>query len=249
MGACNNKLKDSIEKETITSPKKSSKKRSKSFTIDLRIHTPASIGYFGIEGVDTAPAMVSLAKVKGIDLIAVTDFYTGEYIDKIMDAAKDTPVTIIPGVDIRCSLNNCDDVVLTCLFPETFGSTNVQDYLHALDIPKSVVGNRKYLVRKSFDTILQTLEDFGGVALPSRMDKTPHRLSVLPALIQDYGFRTFDLAYADSTEYFKAKWPKIKFNLFSFSNANSLAQLGSRTAKVKMSDATFQGLAQLTSRV
>jgi hypothetical protein len=48
------------------------KARQKSYVLDLRIHSPASLGYLSIEGIDTAPALVRLAKVKGLDIIAVS---------------------------------------------------------------------------------------------------------------------------------------------------------------------------------
>ncbi len=57
-----------------------SRARPKSYVMDLRIHSPASLGYLGIEGLDTAPALVRLAQVKGINVIAVTDFYSGKFV-------------------------------------------------------------------------------------------------------------------------------------------------------------------------
>ncbi|MDC0357278.1 hypothetical protein OAO01_00550 [Oligoflexia bacterium] len=222
--------------------------RNKSYVMDLRIHSPASLGYLGIEGIDTAPAMVRLAKVKGLDVIAVTDFYSGEFIDRVTHAAKESPLTVIPGVVIRCSLGDCDDVVLSCLFPESFGREGIEDFLLALKIPRSRFGNKDYVVKCAFDEILKHVEKFDGAVLPSRMDKTPNRLRVIPTLVEEYGFRAFDLAYADSQKYFKERWPKKKFQLFSFSNANALAQVGSRIAKVKMPDSDFSAVRNLVAR-
>jgi predicted metal-dependent phosphoesterase TrpH len=224
------------------------KARQKSYVLDLRIHSPASLGYLSIEGIDTAPALVRLAKVKGLDVIAVTDFYSGKFIDRITDAAKGSPLTVIPGVAIRCAIGACDDVVLSCLFPEGFTGAQVESFLRSLDVPVTTAGDKSYLVRKSFEEILKAIEEHGGVALPSRMDKTPHRLAAIPALVEKYGFRAFDLAYADSTRYFKSKWPKIKFQLFSFSNAHALAQVGSRIAKVKMTEPGFTGIKAMVAR-
>jgi len=224
------------------------KVKPKSYVMDLRIHSPASLGYLGIEGIDTAPALVRLAKVKGLDVIAVTDFYSGDFIDRIMEASKNTSVTVIPGVVIRCCLGACDDVVLSCLFPEDFSTAKVQEFLFSLGIPSSAFGNRKYVVKNPLAEILSKVEQFGGVVIPSRMDKTPHRLAAIKALVEDFGFRTFDLAYSDSEQIFKAKWPKIKFNLFSFSSAYALAQVGSRIARVKMKDPGFVGVRQIASR-
>jgi hypothetical protein len=224
------------------------KPRQKSYVLDLRIHSPASLGYLGIEGIDTAPALVRLAKVKGLNVIAVTDFYSGHYIDRIMAAAVGSEVTVIPGVVIRCCVADCDDVTLSCLFPLSFNTQKIEEFLGALEVPASAFGNRQYLVKMPFKKILSTIESFGGIALPSRMDKTPHRMNAIPTLVDEYGIRTFDLAYHDSSRFFKKNWPKTKFNLFSFSNANALAQVGSRTARVKLLEPSFEALSALMSR-
>ena len=222
--------------------------RQKSYVLDLRIHSPASLGYLSIEGIDTAPALVRLAKVKGLDVIAVTDFYSGQFIDRITEAAKGSPLTVIPGVAIRCVVGSCDDVVLSCLFPEGFTGAQIEGFLRSLDVPTAVAGDKAHLVRVPFERILAAIEAHGGVALPSRMDKTPHRLAAIPTLVETYGFRAFDLAYADSTRFFKSKWPKLKFQLFSFSNAHALAQVGSRIAKVKMMEPGFTGVKAMVAR-
>lgn len=222
--------------------------KKKSFLMDLRIHSPSSLGLSGIEGIDTAPALVRLAKVKGLDVIGVTDFYSGEFVDRVLLAAKDTNLVVIPGVDLRINVGGCDDVILSCLFPETFGTIAIRAFLKALNIPASAAGNQRYIVPQTLDTILKLVDLHSGVALPSRIDKTPHRMSVVPELVEKWGFRAFDLAYPESADFFKKRWPKIKFQLFSFSSANALAQVGSRTERVKMPTCNFDGIRGLVGR-
>jgi len=251
-------LSDKVESEMVSGEKpggqsldkqvQKTRTRRKSYVMDLRVHSPASLGYLGIEGIDTAPAMVRLAKVKGLDVIAVTDFYSGDFVDRVIDAARDSTLRVIPGVVIRCAVGTCDDVNLSCLFPEEYGRAEIEDFLLALGIPRASFGNRKFVVPLSFEEVLQLIEDKNGAAMPSRMDKTPYRFGAIPKLVEEYGFRAFDLAYADSKDYFKQNWPKIKFQLFSFSNANALAQVGSRIAKVKMPDPGFLGIRDLVAR-
>lgn len=237
------------EKETtITKKIEKTRTRSKSYNLDLRVHSPASLGYLGIDGIDCAPAIVRLARVKGLDLIAVTDFYTGEFIDRIIAAAKDSTLTIIPGVDIRCKMGACDDVILSCLFPETYSTSLIESFLANFKIPVSSKGNKNYIAGVSVRDIVSATEQTGGVVLPSRMDKTPHRMAAIPELVEKYGFRSFDLAYSDTAQFFKRRWPKLKFNLYSFSNANALAQVGSRSARVKMTQPGFAGIKELVAR-
>jgi len=224
------------------------KTRSKSYVMDLRVQSPASMGYLGVEGLDSAPAIVRLAKVKGLDVIAITDFYSGEFIDRMVAAAKSSPLTVIPGVSVRCKIKTCSDVVISCLFPESITSEGINAFLRELNIPEDARGNPDYVITATIDQLLHSLSVRNGIAIPSRLDKTPHRMSVIPELVENYGFRAFDLAYADSSAFFKKRWPKIKFQLFTFSDANALAQIGSRNAKVKMPTPGFEGLKDLISR-
>jgi hypothetical protein len=201
-----------------------------------------------VEGLDSAPAIVRLAKVKGLDVIAITDFFSGDFVDRMVSAAKDSPLTVIPGVGVRCKVGACDDVVLSCLFPENVTTNDINAFLDALQVPVAMRGKQNYLVKLPLDKILFALESFNGVAIPSRLDKTPHRMTVLPTLVQDYGFRAFDLAYSDSAAFFKKRWPKVKFHLFTFSDANALAQIGSRNARVKLANPGFQGIREMVAR-
>ncbi len=227
---------------------KSKGPRAKSYVMDLRVHSPASLGYLGVEGLDSAPAIVRLAKVKGIDVIALTDFYSGAFIDRLVTAAKGSALTIIPGVDLRCRLGSCDDVLLTCLFPENTTTARINEFLDAISVPLNLRGNKEYTLPTPLPLILEKVELFGGVVMPSRMDKTPLRLAAIPALVEEYGFRAFDLAYSDSGAFFKKRWPKIKFQLFAFSDANALAQIGSRIARIKMNNPGFTGIREVVAR-
>lgn len=224
------------------------KSRGKSYTLDLRIHSPASLGYQTIQGIETADALVRLCKVKGIDVIAITDSNSGDYINKVVESAKDHPLLVLPGVEVRCRLNECDDVTLACIFKEGSGGERVEEFLKRLDIPVSAKGRNDFVVRENLESIIALVEEFEGAIIPCRMDKTPQRMRVIPALVEEYGFRTFELAYGDTAKFFKKRWPKLKFNLTSFSEAKALAQVGSRTAKAKLNRPGIEGIREFARR-
>jgi hypothetical protein len=137
---------------------------------------------------------------------------------------------------------------LSCLFPETTTTTEIKSFLADLDIPEDVAGNASYVVRHPLDMILHKLDERQAVTIPTRIDKTPHRLEALGDLVETYGFRAFDLAYSDTADTFKQRWPKLKFQLFSFSDAYGLAQIGSRSARVKMTSPGFAGVREIVAR-
>ena len=236
-------------KRVLSAKVEKSRARNKSYVMDLLIHSPAALGYIGIDGIDTAPALIRLAKVKGIDVLGITDYYEANFIDRLRIAAEGSAVTIIPGVNMRCSLGSCNDIRLSCFFPENFGSKEITEFLSELRIPTVAHGNHRYVVNNSLSEILHVTENMQGFVLPTRIDRTPARQSIIAELVEEYGFRTFEVAYLEeSLQMFKQRWPKLKFNLFSFSNASALAQVGSRIAKVKMPNAGFCSIRELAER-
>lgn len=222
--------------------------KPKKYSFDLRIHTPASLGYMALPGIDTAPALVRLAQAKGLDMIALTDFYSGAFIDRVVAAAAGSGMTVIPGVTIRTVLDACDDVVLTCLFPEGSGTAGIERFLEVVGVPQAEFGKDSYILNRPFAETMKVIDAFNGIAIPSRLDKTPAQFNVVPRLVEEFGFRVFDLAYPESAHFFKRRWPKEKFSLFSFSNAQALAQIGSRYARVKLAEPGFAGIASMAIR-
>lgn len=63
-------------------------------TIDLHIHTVASDGLY------TPTRVVSMARCRGLRTIAITDHDTIGGIPEALEAARDTPLEVIPGVEI-----------------------------------------------------------------------------------------------------------------------------------------------------
>ena len=241
-------LKEPQDGSSLTSKIEKTRSGKGNYVLDLKVNSPASLGYLNIDGIESAPAMVRLSKVKGLDVIAIADLYSGDFIDQLVMAAKGAPLTVIPGVSLRCRVGKCDDVIISCLFSETTTSSDVSEFLRDLQIPVEAKGDTKFVVAQSLDQVLHTLDRFSGVAIPTRLDKTPTRLAVLGDLVETYGFRAFDLAYTESASIFKRRWPKIKFQLFSFSDAYALAQIGSRSARVKLPTPGFEGIRQIVAR-
>ena len=221
-------------------------KNSKTYVIDLRVNSPGALSYFDFGGLNTAPAMVRLAKAKGLDVIAITDFYSATYVDKAKLAAKESELTVLPGVMIRAQILDCNEVMLCCIFPENYTSGKISEFLQALEVPASAAFNREYIVKTDLHEIMKIAAEFNAIVFPSRMDKTPHRKAAIKSLISDYGFTAFDLAhYEESVRWFKHVWPDQEFALLSFSNANVLAQVGNRSTVVSMSTPGYSGLKAL----
>jgi len=223
-------------------------KKGKSYRADLRVHSPGTRGYFSTGGVEPGAALVRLAKTKGLDVIAVTDSYNANFVDCVREVAKNSSVDMIPGLELRCRIGDCEEGYLIALFPEDKTSADLFEILTRLGVPQSEYGNQDYILQGNIREVVEIIESAGGLVIPSRMDKTPYRQLAIPTLVEEFGIHAFDLVHPENTDFFKDRWPDGKFTFFTFSNANALAQLGSRTAKIKMEIPGFQGLQQIVAR-
>ncbi len=223
-------------------------KTGRKYTIDLRIQSPGTKGYFSTGGVEPGPALVRLAKAKGLDLIAITDFYTASFVDIVQASAAKAKMGLLPGFSVCCKIGECREVFFVVLFPETFTSQDLYRVLEALNIPGAAYGDRDYILETPFAEVVGTVEKSGGIMIPSRLDKNPYRQFAIPVLVEKFGFRAFDLVHPENPEYFRERWPEGGFNFFSFSNANALAQVGNRVGKIKLISADFAGLKELCLR-
>lgn len=249
--AAKEKQKKALERERDNKPQagflaKTIRQGTK-YLADLRVHSPGTVGYFSTGGVEPGKALVRLAKVKGIDMIGITDYYNAEYID-IVKECSDGSVCIIPGVDMCCEIADCKEVFITALFPETHTSADVFRVLKQLEVPTENYGRRDYCLKKPFEEVLAIVEQNGGVIIPNRVDKTPYRKLAIPELVEKFGIHAFDLIDPENPEFFRKQWPRGGFTFFSFSNAYALAQIGSRVVNLRLPEPGFAGLKQLVQR-
>ena len=223
-------------------------RKGKKYEVDLRVHSPGTVGYFTSGGVNPGPALVRLAKIKGLDVIGLTDYYNASYIDAVREHAQESSLCVIPGIDVRCIIGECKEVFLTCLFPETYGSEELFRVLNDLKVPSEAYGNRDYCLDVPIGEVIEIVERHGGVLIPSRLDKTPYRQLAIPTLVEKFGIRAFDLVHPENQEFFEEQWPDGGFLFFTFSNATALAQIGNRSAAIKLPSPGFEGLKEVVQR-
>ena len=77
---------------------------------DFHLHTIAS-DCFEDKSVN-ADAWVARAIEQGLNCVAITDHNTGSGINAIQDAAKDTELTVFPGVEITCDTSKVHLLIL-----------------------------------------------------------------------------------------------------------------------------------------
>ncbi len=224
-------------------------KKGKRYLLDLRVHAEGTAGYFANGGIDPGPAIIRLAQVKGLHMIALTEFYEAQYLDRVRAAlTPECELLILPSVMLLCEVNGCREVPILVLLPEAATGETIYQLLDALGVPAAARGRKEFCLDRPFHEVLAVIESFGAVAIPSRVDKTPYRQLAIPALVEQYGLHAFDLAHPESPDYFRDRWPNGGFTFFSFSSASALGQIGNRVGKVSLPELSFQGIREVVQR-
>lgn len=136
--------------------------------LDLHVHTFGSHDFSGI----SAAEIVETAINNGLEGIAVTDHNTGIAIDEIKEAAKETGLTIFPGVEITCR-GGKSGLHVIALFDITKGTDHVTGLLSALGIPPDKQGTPSALADKEVVDVIDLIVDkWDGIAIPAHVNSS-----------------------------------------------------------------------------
>jgi predicted metal-dependent phosphoesterase TrpH/energy-coupling factor transporter ATP-binding protein EcfA2 len=130
---------------------------SRFYAADLHTHTPASHDYS--DKSISAKAWVDAAVAARIDVIAVTDHNSAEWVDKIRDTAKGTGLIVFPGVEV--STPHCH---ILAIFDRHTPKHVIDDFLTTVGIT-TVDRGKKEVVAKSLEVVLDEIATFGGLAI------------------------------------------------------------------------------------
>ena len=155
------------------------------YAYDLHIHTCLSpCG----DAEMTPPNIANMACVKGLDLIAVTDHNSARNVRAVMQAAKDLPLTVIPGIEVTTA----EEIHVVCLFPDADSAEaagreleshmrripNKPDYFGEqliMDERETVTGTFPWLLPNALDLSIDDIPafagKFGGVFFPAHIDR------------------------------------------------------------------------------
>jgi hypothetical protein len=99
---------------------------------DLHVHTPASDDYRGKKDIEPC-AIVDTALAKGLAGIAITDHQSGEWINRVKEAARGKNLVVFPGVELLVTGGE-GGVHILILFDVDKDSKHVEQFLNSLGI-------------------------------------------------------------------------------------------------------------------
>lgn len=185
--------------------------------------------------------IVNMAMLCGLNMIAITDHNTIGNVEAAMKAAKNLPVTVVPGME----LETVEEAHFVCLFPTLKKAEEFNQWLNHYRLPiknkPEIFGDQLYLNEKdepvgTEELLLVTAatcsiydagpaaRSFGAVVFPAHVDKSAYSvISNLGTVPEDLGFTTVELSKNTSKEEALLKFPFLsKYRIITNSDSHYL---------------------------
>ena len=188
--------------------------------------------------------IVNMAKLLGLDVIALTDHNTSLNCEAAMKVGEEVGVLVVPGME----LTTAEDIHAVCLFPTLESALAFSDYVdsHRIKVKnKAQIYGRQVIMDESdeergeiehlllpasFIGIAEAYakaKEFGGVCYPAHIDRDSLSiLSVLGEIDPACGFRTAELADIAKLDELKQQHPILNsMNIVTCSDAHYLENM------------------------
>lgn len=218
---------------------------------DFHIHTGAS----PCGDKDMTPNnIVNMSILKGLDAIAITDHHTCANVSAVMDVAKNTQLTIIPGMEIETS----EEVHMIALFSTLEVVKQMEDIVHnhlppiknRIDIfGEQLIYNDQDEKTGEIDRLLLTatslsvydvvniVRSLGGVCYPAHIDKGVYSIiSNLGFIPPDLSIQNLEISRRAEVLRFQEKYPLLR--VMQSSDAHYLGDILERQSYMEISKNT-----------
>lgn len=226
---------------------------------DLHIHS--CLSPCGDEDM-TPNNIVNMALLKGLNFIAVTDHNSCKNCPAVLEAANDTPLTVLPGME----LTTAEEIHLVFLFPKLEQAMAFDQFVYErllpvkndpavfghqliLDAGDNPVGEEPLLLINatsiSVDDAPSLATRFGGLVLPAHIDRPSNSiLSALGFIPPELGFTAVEVA--DPAAFFARPNNLLggqKYRVLTSSDAHRLGDIAEPEHTLPLKSPTFEALA------
>ena len=227
---------------------------------DLHIHSCLS----PCGDMDMTPNnLVNMAKLLGLDVIALTDHNSSRNCAAAMAVGREIGLLVIPGMELTTS----EDIHAVCLFPTLEKALAWNDYvdghrikirnrpdiygrqviMNALD---EEVGELEHLLLPATEISIMNaysmVRSFGGICYPAHIDRDSLSiLSVLGEIDESCGFITAELADRSKLDALKALHPILNtLNIVTNSDAHYLENMRDAENQIELEELSAQCLVE-----
>lgn len=208
-------------------------------TYDFHIHT--ALSPCGDKEM-TPNNIVNMAIINELDVIAITDHHACDNVPPVMAIAKDSPLLIIPGMEVESR----EEIHVVCLFSDLDSVYKMQEFVRA-HLPQKtnrdkifgeqwVMNEEDEIVRKetsllifstnlSIEQIVETTYNFGGVAIPAHIDRPSYSIISSLGMIPE-GLKVGCLEVSQYANYQSYQEKYKNYLVLQSSDAHELGYIG-----------------------
>jgi len=202
--------------------------------------------------------LVNMAKLAGLDIIALTDHNSCLNCPAAVEAGKKAGITVVPGMELCTS----EEVHIICLLPDLERAAAFSDFVgghlppmnNRTDIfgdqlvmnllDKAVENYPQMLTLASTISVsdaVKTVASFGGICYPAHIDRTSYSvISNLGGITPEMGFHAAELTAKAALPDYLERYPILKeMFLVTSSDSHRLEAVGKacRSINLKRNDA------------
>lgn len=188
--------------------------------------------------------LVNMAKLLGLDVIALTDHNSAQNCRAAVEVGKKIGLTVIPGMELCTS----EEVHVVCLFDELANAESFSDYVLSTvphvknrpdifgdqlvtDAEDNVVGTQELLLTTasgiSANDAVKIVGEYGGVCYPAHIDRSSYSIiSNLGMITPEMNFSAVEMTENADRPMYEKKHPIINdMSVFVSSDAHYLENM------------------------
>ena len=191
------------------------------------------------------PLIVKRAVEVGLDMIAISDHNSAENVRAVIEAAKDSPLRVLPGMECE----SVEGVHVLCLFDRAEDAESLQEIVYS-SLPKIRNQSQKFgeqmvvtadaefvrynerlllaPISLTLDEIVEAVESRSGIAIPAHVDRPGYGLfGVLGFMPEDAHFSAVEVSRRTKVADARKKYPDLNgTSIITSSDAHMLSDIG-----------------------
>ena len=188
--------------------------------------------------------LVNMAKILGLDIIALTDHNSAQNCRAAMTVGESVGLTVVPGMELCTS----EEVHIVCLFDDVNNAEAFSDYVLSTVPPvknrpeifgdqlmmnggDGIVGTQELLLTTasgiSIENAVETVGQYDGVCYPAHIDRSSYSvISNLGMITDEMNFAAVEMTENTDQNEYRSKYPIIKdMPVFVSSDAHYLENM------------------------
>lgn len=192
--------------------------------------------------------IVNMAKILGLDTIALTDHNTAQNCRAAMEVGESVGLTVIPGMELCAS----EEVHIVCLFDDVKNAESFSDYVLSTVPPiknrpdifgdqlimnsqDEIIGTQELLLTTasgiSVEHVVEKVNEYCGICYPAHIDRSSYSvISNLGMITPEMNFGAVEITENADRKKFENEYPIIK-NMPVFTNSDAHYLENMREAK------------------